>query len=181
MNGRRLGRRLAAAAAVLVLAAWPTPVVGDALGQTFQLPVPLWLYLTGAAVAVVASFVVTALVARNRSTDPDYPSRSIPAAIARPASVGLSVIGMAWWYGAILAGFTLSSVSPLPAVLLWIGLWVGLPILTVLVGSPWPSLSPFRTTHAVLEWLARRIGIRALDVGFRYPPGMARWPAVLLL
>ncbi len=46
---------------------------------------------------------------------------------------------------------------------------------------PWPSLSPFRTTFAALEWVARRAGIERLDLGLPYPAGLARWPAVVLL
>ena len=69
----------------------------------------------------------------------------------------------------------------MPAVLFWIGIWVALPIVAVLAGNPWPSLSPFRTTFAGLEWLAARAGIRSLDLGIRYPAALARWPAVALL
>jgi hypothetical protein len=65
-------------------------------------------------------------------------------------------------------------------VLLWIGIWVGLPLSAVLLGDAWPSLSPFRTLYGGIEWLARRLGRRA-DLGLRYPPSLARWPAVALL
>ena len=79
--------------------------------------------------------------------------------------------GLAWWYGAIAVGFVVGDISPLPAVLLWIGIWVGLPIVAVIAGNPWPSLSPFRTTFAALEWLARRAGVDRLDLGLPYPRG----------
>lgn len=171
----------AAAAAGVVLAARPGQASAHALGQTFQLPVPLWLYLAGAAVAVAASFVVTAVVAQGAPTQPAYPTRPVPMGLARAASVTLSVVGLAWWYGAILAGFTVGSASLLPAVLFWIGIWVALPIIAVTLGNPWPSLSPFRSTFAVLEWIGRRAGLERLDAGLSYPRSLARWPAVALL
>jgi hypothetical protein len=170
-----------AGAAGVALAALPAPAAAHALGQTFQLPVPLWLYLAGAAIAVATSFVVTAVVARGAPNEPDYPVRPVPAGPARAASVTLSVVGLAWWYGAIVAGFTVGSASLLPAVLFWIGIWVALPIITITLGNPWPSLSPFRSTFTVAEWLARRAGLADLDVGLTYPPGLGRWPAVALL
>lgn len=167
------------AAAVGVLGS-VQPVAAHAIGGTFQLPVPLWLYLTAAAIAVGASFVITAIVSRDDSNRA-YPTRSVAAAVAASTRVALRGIGMGWWYGAIAVGFIVGDISPLPAVLLWIGIWVGLPIVAVLFGNPWPSLSPFRTTFAVLERLARRAGRKGLDAGVPFPSSVARWPAVGLL
>ena len=180
MSPRRAAPGIAAA---LLLLALPGPVAAHAIGGTFQLPVPLWLYLVGAAVAVAASFVVTSIVARrdDGAARPSYATRPIPPALAALLRVLLRALGLAWWYGAIVVGFLVGDISPLPAVLLWIGIWVGLPIAAVLFGNPWPSLSPFRATFGALEWIARRMGITRLDLGLRYPPGFARWPAVGLL
>ena len=172
---------LAAGAAGLCALATPLPVAAHAIGGTFQLPVPLWLYLAGAGTAVAASFVVITLTARTASTAPSYRTRPVPAGLAGASRLLLRVLGIAWWYGAIAVGFVVGDISPLPAVLLWIFIWVGLPIVAVIAGNPWPSLSPFRTTFAALEWLARRAGIDRLDMGLRYPRDLARWPAVVLL
>ena len=155
-------------------------MVAHAIGGTFQLPVPLWLYLVGAAAAVAASFVVTALMAR-RASDQAYPLRPVSEAVAGTTRTALRVIGLTWWYGAIGVGFFVGDISPLPAVLVWVGIWVALPIVAALVGNPWPSLSPFRTSFAALDWVARRLGAERLELGLPYPAGLARWPAVLLL
>src|SRR6188508_1716557 len=177
----RSRRRAAAVGAALLLGvAVPIPAAAHAIGGTFQLPVPLFLYLAGAAVAVAASFVVTVVVAR-RATPATYRLKMVPPGIAAVARWTLRLLGLAWWYGAIAVGVVVGDASQLPAVLLWIGIWVGLPIAAALVGNAWPSLSPFRTTFSALEWVARRVGARSLDVGVAYPPGLARWPAVVLL
>jgi hypothetical protein len=149
-------------------------------GATYTLPLPLWLYLAGAAVAVAASFVVTTRVARDAGP-PSYRMREIGERTSNVSRVVLRNLGIAWWYGAIGVGLVVGDISPLPAVLLWIGIWVGLPITSVVLGNPWPSLSPFRTTFAGLEWLARRMGLARLDVGLTYPAWLGRWPAVVLL
>jgi hypothetical protein len=54
-----MSRRLLASATGIggALLLSPAPVAAHAIGGTFQLPVPLWLYLAGAAIAVAASFV----------------------------------------------------------------------------------------------------------------------------
>jgi hypothetical protein len=159
----------------------PLPASAHALGQTFQLPVPLALYLAGAGTAVAASFVVTAIVAREPPEQPATTGTPIDQRLSRLASAALTMIGLVWWYGAIAAGLLLGGITPLPAVLFWICIWVGLPIISVLIGNPWPSLSPFRSTFAGLEGLARRMGVQRLDLGWAYPAGLARWPAVALL
>ena len=94
----------------------------------------------------------------------------------------LQVLGVVWWLGTILLGYLVDSISPLPAVLFWIGIWIGLPIAAVVLGNPWPSLSPFRTIFGALERVARLDRPRA--AGRRPPPTRARlgrWPAAALL
>ena len=159
----------------------PPPAVAHALGQVFTLPVPLGLYLAAAAAAVAASFVVAVVLVRPAGLTPSYRFRPLSAGLARRASVLLGVLGLIWWFGAIVAGLLLDPISPLPAVLFWIGIWVGLPIVAVLLGNPWPSLSPFRTLFSGLERLARLAGLDSLDAGLRYPAALGRWPSVLLL
>ena len=174
-------RSVAAAILLIVALAMPWPVAAHAIGGTFQLPVPLWLYLAGAGTAVAASFVVMTLTARTAGTGPSYDTVPVPHGLAGITRLVLRLLGLLWWYGAIAVGFLVGDISPLPAVLLWMGIWVGLPIVAVVAGNPWPSLSPFRTTFAGLDWLARRTGAERFDLGLRYPPSLARWPAVLLL
>src|SRR5918992_2836262 len=175
-------RRLALAASLglaLALAA-PSPAAAHAIGGAFQLPVPLWLYLLGAAVAVAASFVLTVL-ATPEAAEPGYATLPVPPALAGVLRSLLRIAGLAWWYGAIGVGFVIADISALPAVLLWVGIWVALPMIAAVFGNPWPSLSPFRTTFGMLEWAARRLGLERLDAGLPYPPELARWPAVTLI
>jgi hypothetical protein len=171
----------AAAGAGIVGIVAPGPVAGHAIGGTFQLPVPLGLYLAGAALAVAASFAVVAVISRAPREGGTYRLRMAPPSLAGVLRTSLRLLGLAWWYGAIIAGFAIGDISPLPAVLLWVGLWVGLPIVAVLLGNPWPSLSPFRTTFGAMEWVARRLGADAVDAGIGYPVRLGRWPAVVLL
>ena len=172
---RALGIAVALTLAVIM------PAGAHALGQSFQLPVPLELYLTGAGTAVAASFVVTALVARRATESPSYLRLAIPRFLSRALRPALAGIGLIWWVGAILSGYVVGGISNLPGVLFWIGIWVGLPITAALVGNPWPSLSPFRTLFAIAERGAQLLGFNQLDAGLRYPSWLARWPAVIIL
>jgi hypothetical protein len=159
----------------------PTTVFAHALGASFPLPVPLWLYLAGAAVAVAASFVVSVLVVKPPVDPPRYPSRTIPDRVAAIGGIGLRILGLVWWYGMIATGWLIGGITYLPAVLFWIGIWVGVPVVAALLGNPWPALSPFRTTYDIFDALVRRAaGGRRLDFGLPLP-NLGRAPAVLLL
>jgi hypothetical protein len=167
------------AAAITVLAV--RPVLGHAVGKPFQSPIPLWMQLVGAAIAVAASFAISARIVTVSTDAPRYPHLAVPLLPSLAISGLLVAIGMLWWYGAIAAAFLIGGETPLPAIGLWIFVWVGLPITAELLGNPWPSLSPFRTTFALLDGLARFLGFDRLDLGLVYPRRAARWPAVLLL
>jgi hypothetical protein len=130
---------------------------------------------------VAASFVISVVAIKPAGPVPDYPARPVSRPVARMASALLKVIGLAWWLGAIVSGYLVDPISPLPAVLFWIGIWVGLPIAAVLLGNPWPSLSPFRTLFGLLEAGGRLLGARGLEPALAYPASLARWPAVALL
>lgn len=159
----------------------PVPAAAHALGGVFTLPVPLGLYLIAAGATVAVSFVVAVLIVRPAGPIPSYPARPLSAGLASRALPVLQVLGLAWWFGTIVLGLVVDSISPFPAVLFWIGMWVGLPIICVLVGNPWPALSPFRTLFAGLERGARLLGFDRLDAGLRYPAALGRWPATALL
>jgi hypothetical protein len=178
-------RSRTAAAGLLGLAALsllaPLPASGHAIGQVFTLPIPLALYLAAAGVAVAASFVVSVIVVKPAGDVPNYPVRVVDEGLARRASLALQVVGLLWWLAIIWLGLTLDPISPLPAVLFWIGIWVALPIAAVLLGNPWPSLSPFRTLFGLLERGAGGLGVERLDAGVRYPAWLGRWAATGLL
>ncbi len=172
---------VAGGVAAALTAVTPFGVAAHALGGTFTLPVPLGLYLAAAGSAVAASFVVAVLLVHPAGAVPSYPTRPFSPQTARRASVILKVLGIVWWFGIIVIGLIADPISPFPAVLFWIGIWVGLPIAAVLLGNPWPSLSPFRTLFSGLERLARLVGFERLDAGLPYPAELGRWPAAVLL
>jgi hypothetical protein len=179
MSRRRSGSAALVAATLLALA--PIPAAAHALGGAFTLPVPLGLYLLAAGATVAVSFIVAVLVVRPAGSVPSYPTRPVSPRLASRSLIALQVIGVAWWFGTIVLGLVADPISPFPAVLFWIGIWVGLPIVSVLIGNPWPAMSPFRTLFNGLERGARLIGFTRLDAGLPYPAVLGRWPAAALL
>ena len=178
-----MSRRLLAAPviAVPILALTASSVSAHAISGSYPLPVPLWLYLGGAASAVAASFVVAVVVIQPPPPMPSYSMRPLPAALATVGGGALRLVGLAGWSAVIVCGLLSLPNSLLASVLFWVFVWVALPIVSVVLGNPWPSLSPFRTMADGIDWLAARRGRTRPDAGWSYPAGLERWPAVMLL
>ena len=95
----------------LALVSVPSVVLAHALGgAVYTLPIPLWLYLAGAAIAVAASFVVTVLRGRSSSGQP-HRLRDLSPTLASAGRVVLRNLGIAWWYGAIAVGFVIGDIA----------------------------------------------------------------------
>ena len=172
----------ALAGVVLVLrAVVPEPAFAHGFERPFALPVPLWLYLAGAAVAVAASFVIAAVTVGGARPAPRYPLLSVPRLPSVTVAGVLGVVGMVWWIGMIVLGLSGLLHMFAPAVLFWVLLWVGVPIFSAVIGNPWPALSPFRTTFALVEAASGLLGASQVQPSASYPRALARWPAVIFL
>jgi hypothetical protein len=64
------------------------------------------------------------------------------------------------------------------AIFLWIYGWVGLALISALVGPVWIWLNPFATIHQLLGALAARLGIHGGEPA-DYPERLGRWPALV--
>jgi hypothetical protein len=117
-------------------------LLAHGVGRIYELPVPLEYYLTGAAVAVIASFLVTGFLSRRSS---DRSPRRIAG--ERPATVLGRVVRFGAWAGFLLAlvtGVTDNATGfGFAAIWLWVGLIVGLTGLNVVFGGLWRLADPW--------------------------------------
>ncbi len=116
------------------------------IGGRQDLPVPLEVFLVGAGLVIVATFVVLSFtwpVARLQ--DPprerilDWPWLRVVGVLGGVVSVVLLLVG-------ILAGFVGSpnaTVNPLP-VLVFVVFWLVVPFASAILGNVYPALSPWR-------------------------------------
>ena len=58
----------------MLLALFPDPAWAHAFGQRYDLPLPLWMFVTGGAAAVFLSFLVIALILKRDHAPGDYPT-----------------------------------------------------------------------------------------------------------
>lgn len=150
------------------------------LGERADLPIPFSFALTGAAVALVVSFVALGVLWRTPRLAGERAGRPLPhraqAVLDAPAlrwtlrAVGLGVAAYAL-LGAV-AGPDLAT-NPTAGVV-YVLLWVGLVPVSMLFGPVWRLVNPLRTLHALLARALRtdpREGLLPLPERWGYWPG----------
>jgi predicted outer membrane lipoprotein len=166
---------LAAAAAVGAVVALPGMAAAHGLAGRADLPIPSWLFGWAAAVVLAASFAALGALWREpRLQEPrERPLFRIPRAV----DVVCGALGVAWFAIVVYAGIAGSKTDTanLAPTVIYILLWVGVPILSVLLGDVFRAFNP---------WRAVALAVRAVGGGRGwqtrpYPEWLGRWPAVV--
>ena len=168
---RTLSAGLVAVTTAILAAA---PVSAHGLSGVYDAPLPLAVYLAGAAVAVGLSFVFAVLSSGTWRPRPLERTRTVPRVIV----VALKAIGLvawAWVIAQLIVGG--SSSAEVGSLFTWVYGWVGLAILCAIVGPIWSWLDPFTTIHEIGSWVASRLGLPARRHA-TYPAAAATWPAI---
>jgi hypothetical protein len=171
----RLARPATAVLAVALLAALPVPVLAHQIGDTFRSPLPLSVYLLGAAIAVGISF---ALAFRTDAVA-ERPTSARIRLFPRWARAVLRTLGIVAWLWIIVQVLVVggSSDADVSSLFLWVYGWVGLALASAFLGPVWSWLDPFLSGFDLLAAAARRsIGPRA--PGRTWPERLGHWPAV---
>lgn len=156
------------------------PAAAHGIGGRLDLPIPIWLFVYGAAAAVIISFVALGALWKRPRLEEDPPGRSLPRWMQRvltgPVPNGLvrTISLVAFLVVIVAAGSGQDSAAVnLAPVFVFVWFWVGLAFVHALLGNWWATLSPWDTIA------------RALGVGERprreYPKALGTWPATLLL
>jgi hypothetical protein len=187
---RRLFRSLALAA--LAALAFSGPALAHGFGQSYDLPIPLWLYLFGAGAAVLVSFVPISLIAEERDAKASlsYPRfdlfrvRPLRAVLNKGAFLfGVRLLSVALFSLVILTGLfgEQDAGVNLAPTFVWILWWVGFSFFTAFVGNLWPLVNPWKILFDWAEAAVRRLGLaKGLQLGEPYPASWGVWPAVVL-
>ena len=168
----------ALAASSLLLAATPGAVAAHTLGEQYQAPLPLIAYVLGAALAVAMSFAFVMLREPAQGDEPPHAEpREVPAWLRNVLRLA-GVVAWLWIVAQAIAGG--SGQADVASLFLWVYGWVGVALISALLGPIWSWLDPFSTIHMGLTWLGRRLGLSSGEGEARpYPAGLGKWPAVL--
>lgn len=157
-----------------LLLSLPMPAFAHGLLGRVESPLPLAVYLTGAALAVGLSFAFV-LVRNVEAPSPVLgPPRHVPRALALfLRAVGL--IGWAWIVAQTLVGG--SSAAEVATLFLWVYGWVAIAMLSALVGPVWHFIDPFSTLFDLGAGILRALKVETWQ-RVAYPAWLGRWPAV---
>jgi hypothetical protein len=149
-----------------------------------DLPIPLVYLLVGSVAALLVSFLALVVLWREPRLDWVHAGRPLPAQVQRvldsPAlRTGLQVLGLlAAAYVAVAALFGPDDDSnPTPGVV-YVLFWVGVPLLSVLLGPVWRLLNPIRTIDTAVT---RATGTDPEAAAWPLPHRVGHWPAALML
>jgi hypothetical protein len=172
---RILARPLAMLGVATWLAAMPLPVLAHQIGDTFRSPLPLGVYLLGAAIAVGVSF---ALAFRTDAVI-EHPTSLRARRFPRWARAILRAIGVVAWLWIIVQVLVVggSSDADVSSLFLWVYGWVGLALTSAFLGPIWSWLDPFLSGFDLMASLVRRIAGRR-EPSSTWPERAGHWPAV---
>ncbi len=184
-NACKSGARAAIRRFCLALAlSASAPASAHSFGKLYNLPVPIWMYLYGAAAALLLSFLIVGYfvnassVASNdrvKRLDRNTFWRSLDAPASLWLLKGIGLMGLLLPVVTGLAGND-DSYQNLNMTLFWIVFVLGFTYLTALTGNLYAVMNPWLTLADGLERLKP-----GLFAGQRpYPANWFYWPALML-
>ena len=166
------------------------PASAHGFGQRYDLPLPLSLYLYGAAAVVVATFVIVGLFVRHTAEARHRPRRDLLGhaagkIVAHPGVILLlKLAAAALFVVTVMAGF-IGDQNPyrnIAPTMVWIIVWIGVAYVSAFVGDLWALINPWGTIYDGAAWMYRRVGGgREFSCRLPYPAALGVWPAVVLL
>jgi hypothetical protein len=184
-RSRHPGRpgRLLASLPVLV----SMPAFGHGFGMRYDLPLPLTLWIIGAACAIVLSFLVISIAVR---ANPAAEAAAQPSVLRWQIDNGVTskrirLVAQLFAVAALIlvvAAGIIGDQTPtrnLAPTAIWIAWWVGFSYLSAFVGNVWSVVNPWAATFAwceqiVSKWRAPR------SATVKWPESVGVWPGIAL-
>ncbi len=149
------------------------------VGSRGDLPLPLWMFTWGAAIALGLSFVALGVLWKEPRLAQAAIGRRllgdrIPAWLGGLRGIGqvvaLGLLLLCLWAGFFGADTDAQNVLP---VTFYVVAWVGAQLIAGLFGDVWRAISPFTTIARGVEVIASRLGMAVTDA----PPRLGHLPA----
>ena len=157
------------------------------LGGVKDLPVPTWIFYWAGAVVLVVSFVTLGALWHKPLLAKHEQGRPLPRWIGRIVlSTGLRVVlqtASAALLVTVLVAAMIGNTDPfenLAPTWIYVAFWLGVPLLSVLLGDVWRALSPWLAIADAFVWISERLGRTARPLA-DYPERWGRFPAAMAL
>ncbi len=170
-------RGTAAVGTLVVALLLPASASAHGVAQRADLPIPEWLFVWGAVLVLVASFVALASLWPQSVLEQVRERRlfRVPLALEILAgSLGVAAFLITVWAG--FAGNQTATANLAPTVI-YVIFWVGVPFASVLLGDVFAAFNPWRAVGRATGWAARRVAGDGVPQPLAYPEWLGRWPA----
>jgi hypothetical protein len=151
-------------------------VVAHGIVGRADLPIPIGWFFAAAAAVLVVSFVALA-GGWSRPRLERLPRRALLrlplAAELLLGALGVVVFAVTAYAGLAGTGVQRDNLAP---TAVFVGFWVGIPFLSLLLGDVFRLVSPWRALGRLTGWAAARLG--SLPEPLPYPERLGHWPAV---
>ena len=133
----------------------------------------------GGVAVLVASFVGLAVLWPMPRLE--QPAERRVAGVPRILEPLIGAIGVALFALVVYAGFAgdQTTTNNLAPTLIFVLFWVGLAIVSPLVGDVFKALNPWRAIARAIGWTAAQVRGGRLPPALAYPYKLGRWPAAL--
>lgn len=180
----RHARACGALVAALLLSGAALPAGAQAhglVGRT-DLPIPQWLFAWVAAVVLIVSFAALSLLWPQPRLERAVATRRLQVPLLLRVLAG--ALGVAFFALVVYAGFAGTEVptANLAPTAIYVLVWVGMPVLSVVFGDVWRVVDPWRAVARAGVWALRAVrgaGAAPLRPPLTYPDWLGRWPAAV--
>jgi hypothetical protein len=152
-------------------------VIAHGIVGRADLPVPTEFFGAGAALVLVLSFLALGAGWTRPRLErvPERPLFRIPLVV----EVVLGAVGVALFAVTAYAGLVGTDVQSdnLAPTAVYVGFWIGIPFVSLVLGDVFRLLSPWRAIGRAVGWAGRRIGGDEMPEPLPYPERLGRWPA----
>ena len=162
-------------------------LLAHGIGVVRDLPIPAVYFFLGAAIVLVVSFLALLFLWKRPLLEAHAGGRALPRLVSRfvlsravrvllgAVSVGLLVLTFA----TALFGTTIELLNFAPTFI-YVIFWLGIPLLSVLLGNVWSVLSPWRALADAVVWVLELGGREARPI-LEWSGKWGRYPAAVAL
>jgi hypothetical protein len=146
-------------------------------GIDYRFPLPVWLYALAAGLAVLLSAPAASLAVQGAGT---RTTGDLYSAVRGLQLGRIGIVVASLLLADVVAGglFGPADFFENPAtIVIWVDFWVGLGIVSALLGNVWDFVSPLNAAGRALERALARRGMTVTP----YPARVGLWPATVLL
>lgn len=154
-------------------------VLAHAFGARYDLPIPLYLFVLGGALVVIASFLIILPRGRAEAAEDEQVT---DGAHLHGLHLGWGALSVLWLAFLCWCGFVGSQevAENLITTIFWLIIWIAVPLSVAIIGDWTQPVNPYAFLAKVCDSDRARRAVLGGPAPVRWPDALGWWPAVVL-